>query len=458
MRCVVDGAPMLNGGLRARCKGPLKVWERGAPRTGAAFLLVLAAAFMPQSAAHARPFTSSGPVLQTACQGSDGFAAAFGGRRTFLLAPATLARLKAAATRDPAARSAYQGLLRAAEAALKRPTYTVVDKKAVPPSGDRHDYLSLAPYWWPDPSTADGLPYVRHDGEINPARATDRYDVTDLDRMSRDVEILSLAYYFSDDVRFARRAAALLRVWFLDPQTRMNPNMNFAQGVPGREEGRKEGVIDTTRLQRVVEGIGLIAPSGALEAGEQAGLERWFGDYVDWMMTSRNGKAEDAARNNHALWYDAQLVHFSLFARRPEIARKVIAAFPNRRIAPQFTPEGRLPEELARTRSFHYSLYALLAAYDVAELGRCVGADLWNYEDGGKGLRRATDFVAGYRGRLGEWPYKELRPEEGELDELLRRARAAWPAANYPEIPDAELRRFFGQGLALGEGSEKNSS
>ncbi|MBB5709840.1 alginate lyase family protein [Sphingomonas xinjiangensis] len=450
---------MLSGG---QCAGrtfySVKVLESVAHRLGGGLLLVLAAAFLPQSAAQARPITSSGPVLQTACRASDGFAAAFGGRRTFLLEPGALARLKAAAASGPAVWSANQALLRAAEAALKRPTYTVVDKTAVPPSGDRHDYLSLAPYWWPDPSKADGLPYVRRDGEINPARSTDRYDVTDLDRMSRDVEILSLAYYFSDDVRFARRAATLLRVWFLNPGTRMNPNMNFAQGVPGREEGRKEGVIDTTRLQRVVEGIGLIAPSGALVPREQAGLERWFGDYVEWLMTSRNGKAEDAARNNHALWYDAQLVHFSLFARRPEIARNVIAAFPKRRIAPQFTPEGRLPEELARTRSFHYSLYALLAAYDVADLGRCVGVDLWNYQDRGTGLRSATDFIASYRGRLEEWPYKELRPDEGEFEELLRRAGAAWPEANYPEVPDAELRRFFGQGLALGEGREKSSS
>ena len=426
-------------------------------RPGNGFLLVLAAATMPQSAMHARPFTSPGQVSQSVCRGADGYAAAFGGRRTFLLAPAELARLKAVKD-DPAVQPAYQALLRAAEAATRNPLYTVTDKTALPPSGDRHDYLSLAPYWWPDASKPDGLPYLRRDGEINPARSTDKYDVTDLDRMSRDVEILSLAYYFSGEARFAQHAARLLRTWFLDPRTRMNPNMNFAQGVPGREEGRKEGVIDTTRLQRVVEGIGLLAPAAVLSAQDQAGLERWFGDYVGWMMTSRNGKAEDAARNNHALWYDAQLVHFSLFARRPDIARRVIAAFPARRIAPQFTREGKLPEELARTRSFHYSVYALLAAYDVAELGRCVGADLWNHDVGGKGLKRATDYVAAFRGRLRDWPYPELRPDAEELDELLRRARIAWPSGGYPANRDAEIRRFFGQGLALGEGKEKRAN
>ena len=234
----------------------------------------------------------------------------------------------------------------------------------------------------------------------------------------------------------------------------MNPNMNFAQAVPGRELGRAEGVIDTTRLARVIDGMGLIGPSGKLTHAEQQHLEKWFSDYLDWMYSSPNGKAEDAAKNNHAMWFDAQVAQFALFARRPELTKRVIEAFPKRRVAPQFTPDGKLPLELARTRSLHYTIYALLAAYDVAEMVRCVGVDLWRYDDGGKSLKRATDFVAGYRGRIREWPYKELRPDAGELDELLRRGGRAWPAAGFPVIRDAEIRRFFGVGPAVGEGRE----
>jgi hypothetical protein len=140
--------------------------------------------------------------------------------------------------------------------------------------------------------------------------------------------------------------------------------------------------------------------------------------------------------------------------RRAGLTKRVVEAFPKRRIAQQFTPDGKLPLELARTRSLHYTIYALLAAYDVAEMGQCVGVDLWRYEDAGKGLKRATDFVAGYRGRIREWPYKELRPDAGELEELLRRAARAWPAANFSVTRDAEIRRFFGVGPAVGEGRE----
>jgi hypothetical protein len=87
-------------------------------------------------------------------------------------------------------------------------------------------------------------------------------------------------------------------------------------------------------------------------------------------------------------------------------------------------------------------------------MGRCVGVDLWRYDDGGKSLRRATDFVAAYRGRIEAWPHKELRPDSDELDELLRRAARAWPDAGYPATPRAEIRRYFGVGPALGEGKE----
>ncbi|MES2987551.1 MAG: alginate lyase family protein [Pseudomonadota bacterium] len=366
-------------------------------------------------------------------------------------------RLKATRTSDAAVATAYDALIAKADAAMKNNLYTVVDKGTVPPSGDRHDYLSVGPYWWPDPAKPDGLPFIRRDGEINPDRSTDKYDLSDLEGMSSDVETLSLAYYYSENPRYAVRVASMLRTWFLDPSTRMNPNMNFGQAVPGREEGRAEGVIDTTRLQRVVDGIGLIGPSGRLTAEEQKGLEKWFGDYVEWMRTSKNGKAEDAAKNNHAIWFDAQVTQFALFARRPDLAKGVVDAFPARRIAPQFQPDGSLPLEIARTRSLHYSIYALLAAFDVADMARCVGVDLWGYNADSKSLKRATDFLAVYRGRLEAWPHPELRPDAGELEELIRRAQRAWPDANYPANKQAEIKRFFGVGPALGEGKESKA-
>jgi hypothetical protein len=278
-------------------------------------------------------------VAQTAtptpvCRADEGYAADFGGRRTFRLRPEWMASTKARLA-DPAVAPAYKALMKRADAALAGPTYTVVDKLKTPPSGDKHDYMSMGPYWWPDPDKPNGEPYVRRDGQVNPERNTNAFDVTDLDAMSAAVEALSLAYYFTDDKRYADKAAVLLKVWFLDPATRMNPNASFAQGVPGRTPGRAEGVLDTFRLLRVVEGVGLLAPSGVLSAADQAGLEKWFGDYVAWMWTSPTGKEERAAKNNHGVWFDYQIATFALYARKPVVAKAVIGGASEIRIAAQ---------------------------------------------------------------------------------------------------------------------------
>jgi len=369
------------------------------------------------------------------CEGVDGHRAAFGGRRTFLVSPTELAATKRLRESDPAKNTVVTDVVKRAKLALTREPGSVMDKLTLPPSGDRHDYLSLAPYWWPDPSKPGG-PYVRRDGDVNPERATAAFDRSALTRMISDSNDLALAYFYTEDPRYARKAAAVVRTWFLDPGTRMNPNMTYAQAVPGIAQGRPEGVLDTSGFSQVIDAVGLIDPSGALKKSEIRALEQWFGRYIDWMRTSPNGKAEQAARNNHSLWYDAQIAHFALFARRPAIAEQVIQDFPSARIAAQFDPSGALPEELGRTRSFHYSLYSLTAAYNVAHLAGCLGYDLWNYSDSqGRSLRKSTEFVAAYRGRPKDWPYKEQEWPAAELEALLRRADAAWPRSYFNHSP-----------------------
>lgn len=374
------------------------------------------------------------PADRQACHGVDGYAASFGGRRTFFLKPDQLGTIKTRLNDDPAVKAAYGELRRRADAALSHTPRSVMDKTRIPPSGDRHDYMSLAPYWWPDPANPAG-PYIRRDGEVNPERETQEYDRTAIGRMSDDVSALSLAYFYSGDPRYARKAAAMIRTWFLDPATAMNPNARFAQAVPGQADGRAEGVLDTSSFQPVIDAIGLLGPSGALTPKEQAGLESWFSAYIDWMRTSPTGREEEAARNNHGMWFDGQIAQYALFARRPDIARAVVMAFPARRIAVEFDPSGKLPAELTRTRSLHYSIFALMPAYDVAEMAGCLGYDLWNYRGiDGRGLRKATDFLASYRDRVGEWPYQEIRPDPRELDSLLIRARWAWRSDAYAPL------------------------
>ncbi len=385
---------------------------------------------------------SDAGVANAACRAADGYAADFQGRRVFLLHPEALEAMKArllANPQDPA----YVKLMKDADAAMSKGPWTVTSKSRVPPSKDIHDYASLAPYWWPDPSNPSG-PYIRKDGNINPERATDAFDVTKLEAMTMNVEALGYAYYFTGDAKYAERAAMFIRVWFLDPQTRMNPNVNFGQNVPGVSNGRAEGVIDMSRMARVIEAVGLMAPSGALKPEEQSGLQAWFGDLVTWMGKSPVAKEERDAKNNHGTHYDLQYVHFAMFANQPDVALKTLKAFAKTRINTQIKPDGSMPLELTRTRSLHYVTDNASAMFDVAALGECMDVDLWSYEGPQKqGLRIAADFLADYAGREREWKWQEISMNPEDLYEALLKA------ANGFEDPDLGAKaRIYSSSLA----------
>lgn len=166
----------------------------------------------------------------------------------------------------------FKKLCEQADIALLKGPYSVVYKKTAPPSGDKHDYMSLGPYWWPDTTKPDGLPYIRRDGEVNPERYL--YDNVELKSLDTAVTTLSLAYYFSDKEVYAQNAASLIRIWFLDENTRMNPHLKYGQAIRGKSEGRGVGIIDTRALVRIAESIGLIGTSVSWAQQDQRGSSK----------------------------------------------------------------------------------------------------------------------------------------------------------------------------------------
>lgn len=313
--------------------------------------------------------------------------------------------------------------------------YSVVKKDAVPASGDKHDYLSLAPYWWPNPDSADGLPYIRRDGERNPEiyKIRNRLDLGD---MSDAVDTLAVAYYVTGDDAFASGATKLLRTWFLDPNTRMNPNLNYGQAIRGINEGRGEGLIETRSFVRIVDAIGLLSGSAAWTTDDQRGLEDWFSQFVKWMQESENGREEAAAKNNHGTYYDVQLASYALFLRNNELAHEVLQSAGEKRIAVQVLPDGRQPLELVRTKAWSYSVGNLAGLMTLARLGENVDVDLWNFKAGdGGSIRAALDYLVPYGIGEQKWPHKQINGFEPEmLHTLLRKAAAKYPDGPYKEI------------------------
>jgi hypothetical protein len=326
-------------------------------------------------------------------------------------------------------------LRKQADKQLQTRPLSVIHKPKAPPSGDRHDYVSMAPYFWPDPGKKDGLPYIRRDGKVNPER--DQYDRPLLGRMSRAVSTLALAYYLTGQERYADHAGTLLRVWFLDPKTLMNPNLEYAQFVPGVNTGRGFGIIDGVSLLDVVDAVGLLDGARSWTRADQAGMIRWFAAYLKWLRTSKGGKQEAAAANNHGTWYDVQETTCALFVgEKAEAVRKRFEECKTRRIARQIEPDGRQLLELKRTKAFDYSQVNLRGLFALATLAERVGVDLWTYQTrDGRGIRKALDWMIPYATGEKKWSYQQLGKVRGaSLAVLLRRAARAYREERYEKL------------------------
>ena len=340
--------------------------------------------------------------------------------------PGALEKAKIAATTDEAAGKALKKLIADADKALAVTPPSVMQKTKVPPSGDKHDYMSIAPYFWPNPATKDGLPYVRKDGKVNPeSRAEAANDTLRARLVGTTVETLALGYYFTRDEKYAEHAAKVLRTWFLDPATKMTPHFRFAQAIPGVNDGRGTGLIEARGLADAADAAILLAGSKHWSAADQQALLAWGEVYFEWLLGSKNGQDEHAAKNNHGTWYDVQAVKWALVLGRKDKAKELCVAAGPGRIGVQVEPDGKQPLELVRTATFSYSCFNLRALSTLAGLGEHAGVDLWKYRSAdGRSLVVALDFLVPYLGKNPK-PWTMQQIHESNDDDVLPVLRAA---------------------------------
>lgn len=333
---------------------------------------------------------------------------------------------------------AYYKLIKKAEAALEAGPYSVTNKEKLPPSGDKHDYASYSRYWWPDPNQANGLPYIRRDGETNPASQnlleSDRQRIGAL---GYNTETLGLAYFLTGEEKYAKKVAELLRVWFLDEATRMNPNVNHAQCRPGHNTGTKSGILDGRLMIQALEGSLLIAKSSVLSDEEYDKLKAWAGNYFDWLTTNKMALDEADSKNNHGSFYDVQAMYFALYSDNQDAATQIARKFNDRRILTQIQPDGSMPKEMARTRPLFYSIYNLHAMLLVAHLAEKVEVNLWKYENQDSRLRNSLDYLVPYADPNKAWPYPTISETDRiEIYIILQMANLAYPDGNYLEFAE----------------------
>ena len=346
---------------------------------------------------------------------------------------------------------AYGQLILAAEKALLEGPFSVTDKSQLPPSGNKNDYASYSRYWWPDPTKADGLPYIRRDGETYPgSQSLDASDRQRIGALGENTEVLGLAYYFTGEKKYAQKVAQLLRVWFLNKATRMNPNLNHAQCRLGHNTGSKSGVLDGRIMIKALEASLLIEGSKALSNEEKQELKQWAEAYFEWLTTSELALQEAASKNNHGSYYDVQALYIALYAGKKKQAVQIAQNCYSKRILKQIQSDGSMPEEMARTRPLFYSIYNLNALFLVAHLAEKVAVDIWKTNDPSSRLRTALDYLAPYSSPDKSWPQPTLRATNRmDLFQILQLADRIYPTGNYLDFAsllpqeDLEIERSF---------------
>lgn len=337
---------------------------------------------------------------------------------------------------EPAHAAIMERLREAADEALSRGPYSVVDKQSLPPSGNRHDYWHPAPYWWPHPLRLPGLPYVRRDGRRVPGTLlyeplSENYDRTRLQRLFDDTFILTLAWYFHRERRYAEHAAALVRTWFLSAETAMSPHLEYAQVRRGhnKNRGSNSGIIEMKDLYYFLDAVRLIRSSGWLSNAEQAGLQDWFGKYLHWLQTSPQGREERAAIENHGTYYDLQVTAIAAFLGEERLVREMLRDSRSR-ILQQFDATGVQPQEMLRTNTAHYCCFNLQGWSHLAQLAEASGEDLWSFQGSdGRGLRRAMEWLLPHVGK--PWPYAQIEAFDSERFYPIYHVHAA----HYGELP-----------------------
>ncbi|HEX4022070.1 MAG TPA: alginate lyase family protein [Acidobacteriaceae bacterium] len=295
-------------------------------------------------------------------------------------------------------------ILKAAKAYVALPIRTITSFPSDRSPGGLHDYFSQADYFWPNPKNPTG-PYINRDGQSNPDNFNGHRKA--MIALSIQMPALTAGWLLTGDRRYGQHACEHLRAWFVTPATRMNPNLEFSQGVHGASTGRSYGIIDTLHLVEVARAASMVAPS-MLSAEENAALKNWFRSYLQWMKTSDKGKKERDARNNHATCWALQASEFARLIGDGETRGEVYRQYVDVLLPDQLGADGSFPQELTRTKPYSYSIFNFDVMATLCQSLKGVGPDALTFRlPDGRGICKAAEFLYPYLKDKNAWPYRK---------------------------------------------------
>ncbi|TKB98690.1 alginate lyase family protein [Pedobacter cryophilus] len=295
-------------------------------------------------------------------------------------------------------------IMEEAEWALKQEPITVTASISNRSAGGKNDFYSEGDYWWPNPQDPNG-PYIQKDGLTNPDNfVAHRFAMI---RFSQIIGSLSSAYKITKNKKYVKHAVLHLKAWFLNPETRMNPNLQFAQAIKGLFTGRGIGIIDTVHLMDVAQGT--LVMQSKINKTDLAAIKNWFADYLTWLMSHPNGKAEMAAKNNHGTCFTMQVASFAKLTNNQELLDFCTNRYKTVLLPNQMAANGSFPLEMARTKPYGYSLFNLDAMSTLCQILSTPKDNLWAYETSdGKSIKKGISFIYPFIADKSKW---ELKPD-----------------------------------------------
>jgi len=269
-------------------------------------------------------------------------------------------------------------------------------------AGGLHDFYSQADYFWPNPNDPNG-PYINRDGQSNPENFGEHRRV--MVALSIQMPALTAAWVLTGDERYGKRACDHLRAWFVTAETRMNPNLQFAQAIEGLSTGRSIGIIDTLHLVEVARAASLLTPR-MLSAQDSAQVSAWFGSYLDWLCNSERGGQERDTKNNHAMCWALQAAEFARLAGNEAIRKEVYRRYREILLPDQMAVDGSFPRELTRTKPYSYSIFNfdVMAGLCQSLKGLSPAPPSFQLSDG-RGMGKAAEFIYPYLKDKSTWKW-----------------------------------------------------
>ena len=289
--------------------------------------------------------------------------------------------------------------------AMQQEPVTVTANSSPRSAGSKHDFYSEGDYWWPDPKSIDS-PYVQRDGLTNP----DNFIAHRLAmiRFSRIIAALASAYKITGDEKYAKQALLHCNAWFVNVDSKMNPNLLYAQAIKGRVTGRGIGIIDTIHLMEVVQGLLAMQKSTTINETALYAIRLWFDQYLEWLTTHQYGKDEMDAENNHGTCWVMQVASFARFTKNEKLLAFCNERFKKTLLPNQMANDGSFPREIRRTKPYGYSIFNLDAMATICQILSTEKDNLWDYVTAdGKSIKKGIEFLHPYVKDKNKWPFQK---------------------------------------------------